>query len=56
MCHVKDLFWQDEEVVIQYHPRKSEYVNNHPFVLHLWKPIYQGIIPTPPALLVGIKT
>lgn len=53
MCYVKDLFWDAEDVVIQYHPRKSEYVKTHPFVLHLWRPVDQAI-PTPPPILVGI--
>ncbi len=52
MCHVKALFWDDEDCVIQYHPSKSEYVNCHPFVLHLWRPIGQDI-PKPPSVLVG---
>ncbi len=52
MCYIKSLFWDDEEVVVQYHPKKSEYVNLHPHCLHLWKPI--GIdIPTPPKEMVG---
>lgn len=51
MCIVKDIFFQEEECAIQYHPPKSEYVNNHPYVLHLWKP--QGeYIPRPPMHLV----
>lgn len=54
MCFVKDLFWGEEETVIQYHPPKSEYVNFHPFVLHLWKPV--GVdIETPPMYLIGPK-
>lgn len=53
MTFVKSLFWGEEETVIQYHPPKSRYVNNHPYVLHLWKPI--GIeIPLPPVYMVGI--
>lgn len=24
MCWVKDLFWEDDETVIQFHPRKSD--------------------------------
>lgn len=53
MVQVKDLFWDAEDVVMQLHPKRSEYVNNHPFVLHLWRPI--GVeIPTPPKFLVGI--
>lgn len=54
MCFVKDLFWDEEECVIQYHPPRSDYVNNHACVLHLWKPI--GIeMPRPPSIAVGIK-
>lgn len=55
MCFVKDLFWEVEETVIQYHPPRSLYVNNHPHVLHLWKPI--GLeVTLPPTIAVGIKT
>jgi hypothetical protein len=50
MCFIKQLFWDDEETVIQYHPKKSEYVNNHPYVLHLWKP--HVVFPVPPAIFV----
>ena len=39
MCWVKDVFWEDEECVVQYHPPKSDHINVHPFVLHLWRPI-----------------
>lgn len=54
MCQIKDLFWGDDEWVIQYHPPRSEYVNNHPGVLHLWKPLLVTI-PKPPVETVGIK-
>ncbi|KKM15017.1 hypothetical protein LCGC14_1700280 [marine sediment metagenome] len=54
MCHVKGLFWDDNDCVIQYHPAKSDYVNCHPFTLHLWRPIGQDI-PQPPPILVGPK-
>lgn len=53
MTFVKALCWDDEDVVIQFHPRKSEYVNNHPHVLHLWRPTH-ATIPTPPPELVGV--
>src|SRR5690348_8904636 len=33
MCFVKQLFWDEEETVLQFHPKKSEYVNKHPCVL-----------------------
>lgn len=51
MCFVKGLFWDDEEAVVQFHPPKSEYVNNHPHVLHLWKPVSLEI-PRPPMFAV----
>lgn len=54
MCAVKDLFWDPEECVVQYHPPKSDYVNNHPHVLHLWKWL-KGEFPRPSHLTVGIK-
>jgi len=54
MCWAKDLFWNSEETVIQYHPSKSSYINNHPFCLHLWKPQHQTI-PLPSVDFVGIK-
>lgn len=53
MCKVKELFWDDEDCVVQYHPPKSEYVDNHP-VLHLWRPIEFTSMPRPPSHLVGI--
>lgn len=54
MSVVKDMFFEEEEAVMQLHPKKSEYVNNHPNCLHLWRPT-NGEIPTPPMYLVGIK-
>ena len=51
MCMIKDLFWDEEDCVIQYHPPKSKYINNNPHVLHLWRPINQEII-RPPLILV----
>ena len=54
MCMVKDLFWEESECIVQYHPPKSDYVNNHSFVLHLWK-WTGGELPRPNSLLVGIK-
>lgn len=43
MCRVKDMFWNDEECVVQYHPPKSEYVNIHPYCLHLWRKCGQNV-------------
>lgn len=51
MCFIKSLFWDGEDCVMQLHPPESEYVNFHPYCLHLWHPI--GIeIPTPPSIMV----
>lgn len=54
MCFVKDVFWGEDEAVIQFHPPKSEYVNNHRYCLHLWKKIDEDF-PLPPRQAVGIK-
>ena len=54
MCKIKDIFWDPEDLVVQFHPRKSRYVNNHPFCLHMWRPIDRWI-PEPPPELVGIQ-
>ena len=55
MAFVKSQFWDDTDCVIQYHPPRSEYVNNHRFCLHLWRPV--GVsLPMPPSLLVGFKS
>ncbi len=54
MCLVKDLFFEKNETVIQYHPKEADYINNHPYCLHLWKK--QGYeVPTPPTELIGVK-
>lgn len=56
MCIVKDLFWSEDELVVQFHPRKIDYVNCHPRTLHLWRPTrHKDKMPTPPTHLVGPK-
>lgn len=37
MCFVRQLFWDDEDEVIQIHPKRSRYVNAHNTCLHLWR-------------------
>lgn len=54
MCFVKGLFWDDEETVMQLHPPKSTWVNNHQYCLHLWRPTLAEI-PLPPSIAVGVK-
>ena len=51
MCAIKDIFWDPEDVVVQYHPRESDYVNMHEHCLHLWRPIDQKL-PTPSKIFV----
>lgn len=51
MCVIKELFFQPEECVVQFHPKRSEYVNCHPHVLHLWR-ITEGEFPSPPKICV----
>lgn len=52
MCKVKDLFWDSEDCVVQFHPPKSVHVNHHPNVLHLWRK--KGVNwETPPEMLIG---
>lgn len=53
MCMVKDMFFEEHECVVQYHPPKSEYINNHPRCLHLWKPLEEDM-PVPPSILIGV--
>lgn len=50
MCRIKNLFWSVDECVVQFHPPERDYINRHPFVLHLWKPPYPT--PLPPRVFV----
>lgn len=54
MCFIKDLFFEETETVVQYHPKKSEYVNNHSGCLHMWKK-QNSEFELPPSIFVGIK-
>ncbi len=55
MCYIKSMFWTDEDAVMQIHPPKSEWVNNHPYCLHLWRPQHENI-PLPDSIMVGVKS
>lgn len=55
MCKIKSMFWDESDCVVQYHPAKSEYINNHPYCLHLWRPTEQSL-PKPPSFMVGVKS
>lgn len=54
MCAIKDLFWDWDDWVVQFHPASSEYINNHPFCLHLWRPT-EVEFPKPGVWMVGVK-
>jgi len=51
MCWIKNLFFDKEEAVLQFHPPRSDYVNNCGTCLHLWRP--QGGMELPDPLMVG---
>jgi len=52
MCRAKEIFFGADEWVVQYHPAEDEYVNCHPYCLHLWRPQAESL-PTPPSWMVG---
>lgn len=35
MCMMKDIFWNKDECCVEYHPKEEDYVNNHPYCLHI---------------------
>lgn len=51
MQEIKEMFFGDTEAVIQIHPPQADYINNHPYCLHLWRP-HKGKIPMPPVYMV----
>ena len=51
MCDAKDIFFRKDECCVEYHPAEKDYVNVHPYCLHIWRP--QGrTIPKPPKIFV----
>src|ERR1035437_7507470 len=57
MCRVKAMFWDDQgDYAVQYHPAKSQYVNNHPYCLHLWRPNAGLEMSFPESWMVGVKS
>lgn len=47
MVYVKNMFFEPEDLVLQYHPPKSKHINFHPYCLHLWRST-KWVIPMPP--------
>ena len=54
MCRVKEIFWNDDEACVEYHPKKEDYINNNEYCLHIWRPL-EAELPTPPSIMVGVK-
>lgn len=48
---VKRLFFEPHETAMQLHVPPADHINNHPHVLHIWRPQEQPI-PRPPAIMV----
>lgn len=55
MDEIKRLFWSDDDTVMQLHVPRADWVSNHAFALHLWRPV-DAVIPRPPSLMVGIAS
>lgn len=53
MEHMRELFWRDDETVVQYSVPRDEHINCHPYCLHLWRPLSANL-PRPPGILVGL--
>lgn len=57
MCLIKSLFWDDSDLVVQFHPIESDYVNFHRYCLHLWRALDSNdFCMRPPPHLVGPKS
>lgn len=51
---VKEMFFEPDEWVVQFHPPKLEHVNNHDYCLHLWHSLAWPM-PVPESFLVGFE-
>lgn len=54
MCLLKEIFFKDDEIVVQIHPAKDQYVNNLEHCLHLWR-CTCAKQPVPPSIMVGVR-
>lgn len=57
MEQIRELFWTDDEWVVQYSPARQEKINCGE-VLHLWKPVGSEPcwLPVPPPEFIGPKS
>jgi len=54
MEFIKRTFFLPEEVCFQLHPAEADYINNHPYCLHIWRHATM-LVPLPPPNFVGRK-
>jgi len=47
MEYVRELFWRDDETVMQLSVPRSNHINIHATCLHMWRPVNHNI-PVPP--------
>lgn len=52
MTHFRNLFFEPEETVVQFHVPAEDHRNFHPFCLHLWR-LVKGTFPRPPGITVA---
>jgi hypothetical protein len=52
MERVKRAFFKDDECAMQLHVPCADYINCHPYCLHLWRP-HKSTIPMPPKNMVA---
>ena len=43
MAAIKDMFFEPEDECIEYHPKRSRYVNLHSLCLHIWRPVDENL-------------
>lgn len=51
MCEIKGIFFRPDECCVEYHPASKDYVNVHPYCLHIWRP-QKDELPKPPRIFV----
>lgn len=53
MDFVKRLFFKPDEVCFELHVEAKDHISNHPYCLHIWRPL-DAKIPLPPSIMVGL--
>lgn len=51
MAFVKTVFFKMDEIAWEYHMNVSDHINDHPFVLHIWRK-HDFTMPLPPKVFV----